>query len=102
MKRQNCGPRLGKLVYQLPGVINLAYDLCLAIIIPRFQDLEEAEKNQLTYLGLFRSLRFLLKHLLVPQNSYGSLRPEKLPKIVSFATTKKTDEKQWWESKWNR
>jgi hypothetical protein len=28
MKRQNsCGPRLGKLVHQLPGVVTFAYDL---------------------------------------------------------------------------
>ena len=29
MKRQNYGPRLGKLVFQLPGVVTLAYDLRL-------------------------------------------------------------------------
>jgi hypothetical protein len=28
MKRQkSCGPRLGKLVHQLPGVVTFAYDL---------------------------------------------------------------------------
>ena len=46
MKCQNCGPHLGKLVHQPLGVINLACDLCLAIIIPRFEDLEEDTKKK--------------------------------------------------------
>jgi hypothetical protein len=29
MKRQDYGPRLGKLVHQLPGDVTLAYDLRL-------------------------------------------------------------------------
>ena len=35
MKRQNYGPRLGKLVVQLPRGVTLAYDLRLTRIIPR-------------------------------------------------------------------
>jgi hypothetical protein len=35
MKRQDYGPRLGKLVHQLPGVVTLAYDLRLTHMIPR-------------------------------------------------------------------
>ena len=31
MKHQNCGPRLGKLVFQLPGDVTSAYYLCLGL-----------------------------------------------------------------------
>ena len=46
MNHQHCGPRLGKLVLELLGVITLAYNFRLAIIIPRFEDLEEKSKNK--------------------------------------------------------
>ena len=37
MKRQkSCGPRLGKLVHQLLGVVNFAYDLCFRRMIARW------------------------------------------------------------------
>jgi hypothetical protein len=43
MKRQkSCGPRLGKLVHQLPGVVTFAYDLCFRHMIARWKDLSEA------------------------------------------------------------
>jgi hypothetical protein len=42
MKRQkSCGPRLGKLVHQLPGVVTFAYDLRFRRIIARWKDLSE-------------------------------------------------------------
>jgi hypothetical protein len=38
MKRQNsCGPNLGKLVHQLPGVVTFAYDLCFRRMIARWK-----------------------------------------------------------------
>jgi hypothetical protein len=38
MKRQkSCGPRLGKLVHQLPGVVTFAYDLCFRRMIARWK-----------------------------------------------------------------
>jgi hypothetical protein len=38
MKRQkSCGPRLGKLVHQLPGVITFAYDLRFRRMISRWK-----------------------------------------------------------------
>ena len=37
----NYGPRLGKLVHQLPGVVTLAYDLRLTRMIARWKDLSE-------------------------------------------------------------
>jgi hypothetical protein len=42
MKRQNsCGPRLGKLVHQLPGVVTFAYNLCFRRMIARWKGIIE-------------------------------------------------------------
>jgi hypothetical protein len=42
MKRQNsCGPRLGKLVHQLPGVVTFAYDLRFRRVIARWKGIVE-------------------------------------------------------------
>jgi hypothetical protein len=42
MKRQkSCGPRLGKLVHQLPGVITFAYDLYFRRMIARWKGIVE-------------------------------------------------------------
>jgi hypothetical protein len=42
MKRQkSCGPRLGKLVHQLPGVVTFAYDLCFRHVIARWKGIIE-------------------------------------------------------------
>jgi hypothetical protein len=42
MKRQkSCGPRLGKLVHQLPGVVTFAYDLRFRRTIARWKGITE-------------------------------------------------------------
>jgi hypothetical protein len=42
MKRQkSCGPRLGKLVHQLPGVITFAYDLRFRFVIAHWKGIIE-------------------------------------------------------------
>jgi hypothetical protein len=42
MKRQkSCGPRLGKLVHQLPGVVTFAYDLRFRHVIARWKGIVE-------------------------------------------------------------
>jgi hypothetical protein len=42
MKRQkSCGPRLGKLVHQLPGVVTFAYDLHFRRVIARWKGIIE-------------------------------------------------------------
>jgi hypothetical protein len=42
MKRQkSCGPRLGKLVHQLPKVVTFAYDLRFRCIIARWKGIVE-------------------------------------------------------------
>jgi hypothetical protein len=47
MKHQkSCGPRLGKLVHQLPGVVTFAYDLRFRRMIARWKDLSEAYNIQ--------------------------------------------------------
>jgi len=39
--QKSCGPRLGKLVHQLPGVVTFAYDLCFRRTIARWKGLSE-------------------------------------------------------------
>jgi hypothetical protein len=42
MKRQkSCGPHLGKLVHQLPGVVTFAYDLHFRHMIARWKGIVE-------------------------------------------------------------
>jgi hypothetical protein len=42
MKRQkSCGPHLGKLVHQLPGVVTFAYDLRFRRVIARWKGIVE-------------------------------------------------------------
>ena len=42
MKRQkSCGPRLGKLVHQLPGVVTFAYELRFRRVIARWKGIVE-------------------------------------------------------------
>jgi hypothetical protein len=42
MKRQkSCGPRWGKLVHQLPGVVTFAYDLRLGCTIAHWKGIDE-------------------------------------------------------------
>jgi hypothetical protein len=75
MKRQkSCGPRLGKLVHQLPGVVTFAYDLRFRRMIARWKDLSE---NYNFWLEQHRSTihvapRFPKKRRLRPQNGPGS------------------------------
>jgi hypothetical protein len=84
MKHQkSCGPRWGKLVHQLPGVVTFAYDLCLGCTIALWKDLDEQ-----LHLGIKKQSLAIIevpnreKMLFMP-SSLGSLGPEKLLKIVS-------------------
>jgi hypothetical protein len=74
MKRQkSCGPRLGKLVHQLPGVVTFAYDLRFRRMIARWKGIiEEIHFGGSIILQI--SLRTLIsKNLhLGPQNGPGS------------------------------
>jgi hypothetical protein len=39
--QKSCGPRLGKLVHQLPGVVTFAYDLRFRHVIARWKGIVE-------------------------------------------------------------
>jgi hypothetical protein len=39
--QKSCGPRLGKLVHQLPGVVTFAYDLRFRRVIARWKGIVE-------------------------------------------------------------
>ena len=63
MKHQkSCGPRLGKLVHQLPGVITFAYDLCFRHMIARWK-------------GIVKEIHF--GGSIMPYNIIEKLDPEK-------------------------
>jgi hypothetical protein len=70
MKHQkSCGPRLGKLVHQLPGVVTFAYDLHFRRVIDRWKGIAE-EIHFGGSIFLYPSLRISIpKNLhLGPQN----------------------------------
>jgi hypothetical protein len=71
MKRQkSCGPRLGKLVHQLPGVVTFAYDLRFRRMIARWK-------------GIIEEIHFreILKELTILQTHF--------PKKTSFRASKR-------------
>jgi hypothetical protein len=39
--QKSCGPHLGKLVHQLPGVLTFAYNLCFRRMIARWKGIIE-------------------------------------------------------------
>jgi hypothetical protein len=74
MKRQkSCGPRLGKLVHQLPGVVTFAYDLRFRRVIARWKGIvEEIHFGGSIFLQL-SLITSVSKNLhLGPQNGPGS------------------------------
>jgi hypothetical protein len=90
MKRQkSCGPRLGKLVHQLPGVVTFAYDLRFRRVIARWKGIvEEIHFGGSIYsFGLSLRTSILKKLHLGPQNGPGS---ENLLKIVNCQNGQKT------------
>jgi hypothetical protein len=81
MKRQkSCGPRWGKLVHQLPGVVTFAYDLYLGCTIALWKDLDKQLR-----LGIKKQSLAIIevpdreKTSFMP-SSPGSLGPEKTAK----------------------
>jgi hypothetical protein len=88
MKRQkSCGPRLGKLVHQLPGVVTFAYDLRFRRMIARWKGIiEEIHFGAIMPLAIIENL-YLKK---------PSFRPSKWPrklkllKIVNCQNCQKT------------
>jgi hypothetical protein len=74
MKRQkSCGPRLGKLVHQLPGVVTFAYDLRFRHMIARWKGIIEEIHFGGSIMPLLSLRTLILKNLhLGPQNGLGS------------------------------
>jgi hypothetical protein len=74
MKRQkSCGPRLGKLVHQLPGVVTFAYDLRFRRVIARWKGIvEEINVGSQLFLQLSLSTSISKNLHLGPQNGPGS------------------------------
>ena len=74
MKRQNsCGPRLGKLVHKILGVVTFAYDLRFRSMIARWKGIikEIHFGASIMYLSIIE--RLIPKNLhLRPQNGPGS------------------------------
>jgi hypothetical protein len=89
MKRQkSCGPRLGKLVHQLPGVVTFAYDLRFRRVIARWKGIIE----EIHFGGSIMPLAIIEE--LDPEKP--SFRPSKWPrklkllKIVNCQNCQKT------------
>jgi hypothetical protein len=85
MKRQkSCGPRLGKLVHQLPRVVTFAYDLRFRRMIARWKGIIEEIHFRHNIKG-----NFILRNMFSQKTSFrASKRPEvktaknsKLPKL---------------------
>jgi hypothetical protein len=89
MKRQkSCGPRLGKLVHQLPGVVTFAYDLRFRRVIARWKGIiEEIHFGGSIMPSAIIENLYLKKLHLGPQNGPGS---ENLLKIVNCQNGQKT------------
>jgi hypothetical protein len=74
MKRQkSCGPRLGKLVHQFPGVVTFAYDLRFRRMIARWKGIiVEIHFRCNIEVNSILQIFFPKKHRLGPQNGPGS------------------------------
>jgi hypothetical protein len=71
--QKSCGPRLGKLVHQLLGVVTFAYDLCFRRVIARWKGIVEEIHfgGSIMPLDIFENLN-LEKPSFGPQNGPGS------------------------------
>jgi hypothetical protein len=82
MKRQkSCGPRLGKLVHQLPGVVTFAYDLCFRHMIARWKGIIE----EIHFGGSIMPLA-IIENLNLEKPSF---RPSKWPRKLKPAKNSK-------------
>jgi hypothetical protein len=82
MKRQkSCGPRLGKLVHQLPGVVTFAYDLCFRRMIAHWKCIIE----EIHFGGSMMPLA-IIENLDLKKPSFG---PSKWPRKLKTAKNSK-------------
>jgi hypothetical protein len=79
--QKSCGPHLGKLVHQLPGVVTFAYDLRFRRTIDRWKGLYE-DYTVCRYLSkVILTVAIPQKHCLGPQNDPANQGPENYGKI---------------------
>jgi hypothetical protein len=82
MKRQkSCGPRLGKLVHQLPGVVTFAYDLRFRRVIARWKGIVEE-----IHFGGSIMPSAIIENLYLEKPSFG---PSKWPRKLKPAKNSK-------------
>jgi hypothetical protein len=82
MKRQkSCGPRLGKLVHQLPGVVTFAYDLRFRRVIARWKGIVEE-----IHFGGSIMPSSIIQNLYLEKTSF---RPSKWPRKLKPAKNSK-------------
>jgi hypothetical protein len=82
MKHQkSCGPRLGKLVHQLPGVVTFAYDLRFRRVISRWKGIIE----EINFGGSIIPLS-IIENLDLVKTSF---RPSKWPRKLKPAKNSK-------------
>jgi hypothetical protein len=82
MKRQkSCGPRLGKLVHQLPGVVTFAYDLHFRCVIACWKGIIE----EIHFGGLNHAFNLSLRSL-IPKNLH--LGPQNGPEVKTAKNSK--------------
>jgi hypothetical protein len=82
MKRQkSCGPRLGKLVHQIPGVVTFAYDLCFRCMIACWKGIVE----EIHFGGSIMPLE-IVENLYLEKPSF---RPSKWPRKLKSAKNSK-------------
>jgi hypothetical protein len=82
MKRQkSCGPRLGKLVHQLPGVVTFAYDLRFRRVIARWKGIVEE-----IHFGASIMPSAIIENLYLEKPSFG---PSKWPRKLKPAKNSK-------------
>jgi hypothetical protein len=84
MKRQkSCGPRLGKLVHQLPGVVTFAYDLRFRRMIARWKDLSEDYNifDRMKFCNIPQKTSFRASKRLQKFRTRKTAKNSKLPKM---------------------
>ena len=82
MKHQNsCGPRLCKLVHQLPGVVTFAYDLCFRCMIAHWKGIVK----EIHFWGSIMPLTIIEN--IDPKKT--SFRPSKWPRKLKTAKNSK-------------
>ena len=82
MKRQkSCGPRLGKLVHQLPGVVTFSYDLRFRRVIARWKGIVEE-----IHFGGSIMPSAIIENLDLEKSSF---RPSKWPRKLKTAKNSK-------------